>query len=107
MTAPGMIAVEATSPKYFGIKHMPGRLALDAAGKGVWPADQFTYRLIAEGALREIVDVPAERAAPAAARGTTATPTAANPLSHLKEIVAEAETEISHLEAGATVAPPA
>jgi hypothetical protein len=60
MTAPGAvaagsIAIEATDPQYFGLKHMPGGRPLDAAGKGVWPADQFTFRLIGEGALREPV----------------------------------------------------
>ncbi len=55
----GMIAVEATAEQYFGLKHMPGGLSLDKDGKGIWPADQFTFRLIGEGALREPpADVP-------------------------------------------------
>lgn len=52
------IAIEATEQKYFVLKHMPGRLPLDADGKGTWPADQFTFRLIEEGALR--VQSPAQ-----------------------------------------------
>lgn len=46
------IAVEATDQRYFTLKHMPGRLPLDADGKGVWPADQFTFRLMQDGAIR-------------------------------------------------------
>lgn len=53
MNASGTVAVEATEKKYFGLRHMPGGLPLDAQGRGVWPADQFTFRLIGEGALRE------------------------------------------------------
>ncbi len=61
---PATIAVEATDKKYFGLKHMPGRLSLDAFGKGVWPADQFTFRMIQDGALREVVVSAAPAPAP-------------------------------------------
>ena len=47
------VAVEAPDPKYFGLKHMPGALPLDGKGKAVWPADQFTFRLIQDGAIKE------------------------------------------------------
>lgn len=53
--AAGSIAIEATDPQYFGLKHMPGGRPLGADGRAVWPADQFTFRLIGEGSLREQV----------------------------------------------------
>lgn len=52
MPSDDTIAVEATDPKYFGLKHMPGRIALDADGKGTWPADHFTFRLMEDGSIR-------------------------------------------------------
>jgi hypothetical protein len=97
MSQSGTIAIVATDKKYFGLKHMPGALALDANGEGVWPADQFTFRLIQEGAIRE-QSAAAAQTAPAA----PATPAAApNPLSHLRELVDEAQTELNHVEAAA------
>lgn len=53
MTAPGTIAVEATEERYRVLKHQPGGIPLDKEGRAIWPADQFTFRLIGEGALRE------------------------------------------------------
>lgn len=53
------VAVEATKKDYFGLRHMPGGQPLDAEGKGRWPADQFTFRLITEGALRRQAEASA------------------------------------------------
>ena len=89
------IAVEVTDPKYRVLRH-PGGQVLDKDGKGVWPADQFTFRRIGDGALREQVAAPV--AAPA--------PAPADPLTHLREIVTEAQHEIEVLQEGA-VAPKA
>jgi hypothetical protein len=69
MSAPGTIAVEATDAKYAGLKHVPSGQPLGKDGKAVWPADQFTFRLIGEAALREcdvepVADAPAASALP-------------------------------------------
>lgn len=53
MIAPGTIAVEATEERYRVLKHQPSGIPLDREGRAIWPADQFTFRLIGEGALRE------------------------------------------------------
>jgi hypothetical protein len=66
MAEPGTIAVEATDAKYVALKHQPGGIPLDADGKGIWPADQFTFRLIGEGALRERPAAAAPESAPSA-----------------------------------------
>jgi hypothetical protein len=103
------IAVAATDPKYFGLKHMPSGIALDANGQGTWPADQFTFRLILEGSIKEsgasapptAAAAPAAPAAPAAA----AEPVTENPLTHLRELVDEADHELARLEQGAAPAP--
>ena len=65
MTAPGWIAIEATDARYFPLKHQPSGQPLDKDGRGVWPADQFTFRLIEEQALRE--QAPPDADAPVAA----------------------------------------
>jgi hypothetical protein len=59
------VAIQATKRDYFGLKHMPRGLPLDKDGKGIWPADQFTFRLIQEGALCR-QDAAASAAKPAA-----------------------------------------
>ena len=53
MTASGWIAIEATDARYYSLTHQPSGQPLDKDGRGVWPADQFTFRLIEERALRE------------------------------------------------------
>jgi len=53
------VRVEACDEKYAALKHHPSGIGLkkDANGawRGLWPADQFTYRLIGEGSIREVV----------------------------------------------------
>jgi hypothetical protein len=117
MPASKTIAVEATDKKYFGLKHMPGGRPLDKDGKGAWPADQFTFRLIQEGSLKEqgtVILAAGETAVGPFASGPAtqiapspgAAPVEVNPLTHLSEIVTEAQHEIEQLQ-GAAGKPPA
>lgn len=44
------VAIQATATIYFGLRH-PAGYVLDAAGRGNWPADSFTFALIRDGAF--------------------------------------------------------
>ncbi len=46
------VAVEATEARFRVLKHQPSGLGFEADGTGRWPADQFTFRLRDEGAIR-------------------------------------------------------
>lgn len=53
---PELVAVEATEERYRVLRHEPSGESFDENGQGRWPADQFTYRLRNEGAIRIIND---------------------------------------------------
>ena len=66
------VAVEATQERYRALKHYPSQTGFEADGTAVWPADQFTFRLRDEGAIRLLEDLhdagtPATAGAPAPA----------------------------------------
>lgn len=46
------VAVEATEARFRTLKHQPSGLGFEADGTARWPADQFTFRLRDEGAIR-------------------------------------------------------
>lgn len=66
---PLTVAVEATEERYRSLKHHPSLIGFEADGKAEWPADQFTFRLRDEGAIRILTDLhdSGAAAAPAAA----------------------------------------
>ncbi|MGU3668005.1 hypothetical protein ACLBX9_27780 [Methylobacterium sp. A49B] len=73
------VAVEATEARYRALKHFPSGTGFEADGTARWPADQFTFRLRDEGAIRLLEDLhdsgaPAASAsaAPAGAPAATA-----------------------------------
>ena len=61
MLEPEFVAVEATAKRYRALRHEPSGATFDEHGHGVWPADQFTFRLRAEGALRIVEAAPDEK----------------------------------------------
>lgn len=52
MAGSATVAVEATEERYRALKHMPSQIGFEADGTARWPADQFTFRLRDEGAIR-------------------------------------------------------
>lgn len=68
------VAVEATEARYRALKHMPSQIGFEADGTARWPADQFTFRLRDEGAIRLLEDLHDTGAAPAAASASAAKP---------------------------------
>ena len=67
---PEQVAVEATSKQFRVLVHQPSGEGFDEAGKGLWPADQFTFRLIGEGSIRRVPEeASTTTTAPAAAKG--------------------------------------
>lgn len=54
---PGGVAVEVTDKKYIVLKHGASGVGFDEEGKSTWPDDQFTHRLIIEGAIKRVGDV--------------------------------------------------
>lgn len=54
---PDLVAVEATEERYCALRHEPCGAAFDENGCAMWPADQFTFRLRDEGAIR-LVPLP-------------------------------------------------
>ncbi len=54
MSGPDLVAVEATEERFRVLTHAASGEGFDADGKGMWPADQTTYRMRNEGALRII-----------------------------------------------------
>ena len=57
MGEPELVAVEATEKRFRALVHEPSKAGFDEAGRGMWPADQFTFRLRNEGAIRVGDDV--------------------------------------------------
>jgi len=51
------VAVEATEERYRALKHFPSQTGFEADGTARWPADQFTFRLRDEGAIRLLEDL--------------------------------------------------
>jgi hypothetical protein len=77
MAEPATVAVEATEERYRALKHFPSGLGFEADGTARWPADQFTFRLRDEGAIRLLEDLhdagtSASSAAPVGAPAVTA-----------------------------------
>ena len=69
------VAVEATEARFRALKHYPSQIGFELDGTARWPADQFTFRLAEEGAIRLREDLhdsgtPAASAAPAGAPAT-------------------------------------
>lgn len=72
MAGSATVAVEATEARYRALKHYPSQTGFEADGTARWPADQFTFRLRDEGAIRLLEDLhdagtPATAGAPAPA----------------------------------------
>ena len=70
------VAVAATEERYRALKHYPSQTGFEADGTAVWPADQFTFALARDGAIRLLEDLhdsgaPAASAAPAGAPAAT------------------------------------
>lgn len=66
MAEPDLVAVEATKKDYRALRHQPSGEGFDEDGKGLWRADQFTFALIRDGALRYVsTDTDQTAAAPA------------------------------------------
>lgn len=57
MAGPVTVAVEATEERYRTLKHHPSLIGFEADGTARWPADQFTFRLRDEGAIRLLEDL--------------------------------------------------
>jgi hypothetical protein len=49
-----LIAVRATKKDYYTLVHQPSQTTLDENGEGLWPADQFTFRLLLDEALKRL-----------------------------------------------------
>lgn len=52
MAEPALVAVAVTEERFRALKHNPSGLGFEADGTARWPADQFTFRLRDEGAIR-------------------------------------------------------
>lgn len=85
MAGSATVAVEATEERYRALKHYPSGTPFEADGTARWPADQFTFRLRDEGAIRLLEDLhdaggPAVAPTPAspATRASAAAPAAAS-----------------------------
>lgn len=75
------VAVEATEARFRVLKHFPSQIGFEADGTARWPADQFTFRLRDEGAIRLLEDLhdpgtpaPAAKAAAPVAPATASAP---------------------------------
>lgn len=66
MAEPATVAVEATEERFRALKHQPSQLGFEADGTARWPADQFTFRLAEEGAIR-LLEALHDTGAPAGA----------------------------------------
>ncbi|MFB0491309.1 hypothetical protein ABIE45_003895 [Methylobacterium sp. OAE515] len=80
MAGSATVAVEATEERYRALKHMPSQTGFEADGTARWPADQFTFRLRDEGAIRlleDLHDAGSPTAAPASAKPATSASAAA------------------------------
>lgn len=54
MDDPNFVAVEATEERFRVLTHVPSGAGFDETGRGKWPADQFTFRRLEEGAIRRV-----------------------------------------------------
>ncbi len=81
MAEPATVAVEATEERFRALKHYPSGLGFEADGTARWPADQFTFRLKDEGAIRLLEDLhdPGRPAPTAKAAAPVAPATASAP----------------------------
>lgn len=61
-----VVAVQATKRAFYGLRHEPSGTPLQEDGSGVWPADQYTFRLRDDGAI-DLVNDEAQRARATAA----------------------------------------
>ena len=57
MQTVAMVAVEATEERFRVLKHQPSGIGFEEDGRSEWPADQFTFRLKDEGAIRLLQDL--------------------------------------------------
>ncbi len=48
------ILVRATEKRFRALTHQPSGEGFDDEGKGLWPADAFTFRCLQEGSLKRI-----------------------------------------------------
>jgi hypothetical protein len=60
------VVVQVTDKKYTILVH-PSGARFDADGKSMWPRDQFTTRVLADGAIK-IIEPAAPVAAPASSK---------------------------------------
>ncbi|WP_267355633.1 MULTISPECIES: hypothetical protein [unclassified Methylobacterium] len=75
------VAVEATEARYRALKHFPSQTGFEADGTARWPADQFTFALARDGAIRLLEDLhdsgaPVEAAATASSAAPAGAPAA-------------------------------
>ncbi|MDV2988153.1 UNVERIFIED_CONTAM: hypothetical protein Q9R58_28020 [Methylobacteriaceae bacterium AG10] len=78
------VAVEATEERFRALKHFPSGLGFAEDGTARWPADQFTFRLRDDGAIRLTEDLhdtgaPAEAEPAPAGKPTAAAKAAPSP----------------------------
>ena len=62
MGEPELVAVEATEKRFRALTHEPSKADIDEDSRGMWPADQYTFRLRNEGAIR-IVEPETQKSA--------------------------------------------
>ncbi len=79
MAEPATVAVEATEERYRALKHQPSLTGFEADGTARWPADQFTFRLARDGAIRLLEDLHDSGVRAAPATPVRAVPTSRNP----------------------------
>jgi hypothetical protein len=51
-----LVAVQATKKAFYGLRHEPSGSPLQEDGSGIWPADQYTFRLRDDGAIELLTD---------------------------------------------------
>lgn len=76
------VAVEATEERFRTLKHFPSGLGFSEDGTARWPADQFTFRLRDDGAIRlteDLHDTGAPAEAEPAGKPTAAAKAAPSP----------------------------
>lgn len=70
------VAVEATEERFRALKHFPSQTGFEADGTAVWPADQFTFALARDGAIRLLEDLHDSGATAAASAAPAGAPAA-------------------------------
>ena len=83
MAGSATVAVEATEERFRALKHHPSLIGFEVDGTARWPADQFTFRLARDGAIRLTEDLhesgaPVDAPAPQVAALATAADGAAD-----------------------------